>query len=361
MPRSPTRVSKPSGKPSTSSSSRATPRGARDRSRRPRPARRRRCSRPRWRRTGTAPAAPRAMLRAQPREVVARARPRRRAAPCPAADRTAAAAARARVLLPEPVRPDQRDRRAGGHAERDVAQRRLAGAGIGERERRGTRARRAPRPGAAAAGGLGDRRRARRGSPSMRRERGQAALEDVDHPAERHHRPVEHAEVDRERHELAERDVARDHLAAADPEREQRAEPREERERGREEARGADELQVARAVVLVQLRERRRSRAARRANARTTRMPPRFSCTCAESRAKRSWTRSKRRWMRSPKNHTDSETSGSGSSAYSVSRGLIAEHEADRDHADRERVDRVHDARPQHDAHRGHVVGRDAT
>ena len=58
-------------------------------------------------------------------------------------------------------------------------------------------------------------------------------------------------------------------------------------------------------------------------NARTTRSPARFSCTCAESSAMRSCTRSNRRWMRSPNHHTESETSGSGSSERSVSRRLI--------------------------------------
>jgi hypothetical protein len=38
----------------------------------------------------------------------------------------------------------------------------------------------------------------------------------------------------------------------------------------------------------------------------------------------RSCTRSKRRWMRSPNHHTESDTSGSGSSETSARRGLIA-------------------------------------
>ena len=65
-----------------------------------------------------------------------------------------------------------------------------------------------------------------------------AALEDIDHPAERDHGPVEHGQIPRERHELPERDVPAHDLAPAEPDREQCADPDPERERGLQHPRG---------------------------------------------------------------------------------------------------------------------------
>ena len=81
--------------------------------------------------------------------------------------------------------------------------------------------------------------------------RGLAALEDVDHPAQRDHRPVQHGEVGAEGHELAEGDGARDHHAAAQPEHEGRARAHEELDAGVEAAEHADERAVALQVLLV--------------------------------------------------------------------------------------------------------------
>ena len=78
--------------------------------------------------------------------------------------RTGAGSREASVLLPEPIGPDDAERRCRpGTRSDDVAQRRLAAdAGVAEREARGTRSRRAARASGTRVGAVRDRRAARR-------------------------------------------------------------------------------------------------------------------------------------------------------------------------------------------------------
>jgi hypothetical protein len=138
------------------------------------------------------------------------------------------------VLLPEPVGPTRR------HAQVDVAQDGPAVVGEGQVAQLDLAAQRRDRGGLVVA----DLRLDLQDFPDAAHRR-LAALEDVDHPAERDHRPVQHGQVSAEGHELAERDRAVHHHAAAEPEHDHGARAHEELDARIEAARHADEPAVA--------------------------------------------------------------------------------------------------------------------
>ena len=79
-----------------------------------------------------------------------------------------------------------------------------------------------------------------------------AALDEIDRPAERDHRPHQHTEIDPERDELADRHGATHHQASAREQHGKRAQAAEQREKRKEEALHPGQAQVLSEVVLAQ-------------------------------------------------------------------------------------------------------------